>query len=134
MTGLTGAVRYMAPENGLQLPYNTSADVYSFGMVLWFIMALEPPFSCYTQEMLPKRVFQKGHRPAIMSKWTEEMSNLIKSCWDADLHQRPDCQAIQENLREQILTIAPDAAISLEQDESIRSSASSLRPKAALSA
>ena len=45
MTKLTGGIRYMSPEVGLGLPYNLKADVYSWSMLMWYIMALEPPVS-----------------------------------------------------------------------------------------
>eukprot|EP00555_Chaetoceros_dichaeta_P007741 CAMPEP_0198257488 /NCGR_PEP_ID=MMETSP1447-20131203/7159_1 /TAXON_ID=420782 /ORGANISM="Chaetoceros dichaeta, Strain CCMP1751" /LENGTH=316 /DNA_ID=CAMNT_0043944407 /DNA_START=55 /DNA_END=1002 /DNA_ORIENTATION=+ len=35
LTGYTGSLLYMAPEVALSKPYNRSADVYSFGMLLW---------------------------------------------------------------------------------------------------
>lgn len=35
----------MAPEVGLGLPYNLKADVYSWSMLMWYILALEPPVS-----------------------------------------------------------------------------------------
>ena len=34
----------MAPEVGLGQPYNLAADVYSWSMLMWFMLALEPPF------------------------------------------------------------------------------------------
>jgi hypothetical protein len=39
----TGAIRYMAPEVGKGEPYNLKADVYSWSMLFWFIIKLEPP-------------------------------------------------------------------------------------------
>jgi len=38
-------MRNQAPEVGLGLPYNLKADVYSWAMLMWYIMALEPPVS-----------------------------------------------------------------------------------------
>ena len=45
MTGLAGTFHWMAPEI-LQScnNYSHKADVYSYGIVMWEIMAREPPF------------------------------------------------------------------------------------------
>ena len=45
-----GTPRYMAPEvitttEGARLAYGPSADVYSFGMLLWEVMRPSPPLS-----------------------------------------------------------------------------------------
>ena len=40
LTGTTGSFRYMAPEVSLGKPYNLTADVYSWSMIMWFILAL----------------------------------------------------------------------------------------------
>lgn len=42
LTGFTGSIRYMAPEVAKSQPYNLSADVYSYGMLLWHVFANEP--------------------------------------------------------------------------------------------
>lgn len=44
LTALTGSMRYMAPEVALKKPYNEKADVYSFGILLYEIVALAPSF------------------------------------------------------------------------------------------
>jgi len=44
LTALTGSMRYMAPEVALKKPYNEKADIYSFGILLYEIVALAPSF------------------------------------------------------------------------------------------
>jgi len=39
MSGETGSLRYMAPEVADNRPYNHKADVYSFGIILWEMVA-----------------------------------------------------------------------------------------------
>ena len=41
ITGLTGTLRVMAPEVIQCLPYGLSADVYSFGILLWEVFSCE---------------------------------------------------------------------------------------------
>ena len=45
LTGLTGSIRYMAPEVAFRKPYNLKCDVYSFGLLLFEMIALKPPFT-----------------------------------------------------------------------------------------
>ena len=50
MSGETGSLRYMAPEVASSKPYNQKADVYSFGMILWELVAYEKPFNGMNRE------------------------------------------------------------------------------------
>ena len=82
----------MAPEMVLKKPYNTSLDIYSFGMLLWALCALEEPFDAMDVEKHRKSVSIKGQRPKC-SKWakdlkcakTIELTGLIEACWSADI-------------------------------------------------
>jgi serine/threonine protein kinase len=103
LTGFTGAVRYMAPEVGLSKPYNLSADVYSWSMIMWFILALEPPFGLYTNSMIADRVFKRGSRPAVFKKWSVSISNLMQRSWDTDLTKRPSFRDISTVLKEELI-------------------------------
>lgn len=102
MTSFTGAVRYMAPEVGLGMPYNLSVDVYSWSMILWFIMALEPPYGFYTEDMIIDRVFKRGSRPAVFESWSHELGNLMKCSWDSTISKRPSFSDICSVLRSEM--------------------------------
>jgi len=103
MTSMTGAIRYMAPEVGLGYPYNLSADVYSWSMVMWFILALEPPFGFFTEDMIVSRVHSRGFRPAIFRRWNEVIGGLLKAAWDPDLHERPNFLEITLVLKQELI-------------------------------
>eukprot|EP00526_Cylindrotheca_closterium_P010359 CAMPEP_0113655706 /NCGR_PEP_ID=MMETSP0017_2-20120614/29872_1 /TAXON_ID=2856 /ORGANISM="Cylindrotheca closterium" /LENGTH=403 /DNA_ID=CAMNT_0000569017 /DNA_START=13 /DNA_END=1224 /DNA_ORIENTATION=+ /assembly_acc=CAM_ASM_000147 len=102
MTSFTGAVRYMAPEVGLGMPYNLSVDVYSWSMILWFILALEPPYGFYTEDMIIDRVFKRGSRPAVFESWSHELGNLMKCSWDSTISKRPGFSEICSALRSEM--------------------------------
>ncbi|EEC44338.1 predicted protein, partial [Phaeodactylum tricornutum CCAP 1055/1] len=102
MTGFTGAVRYMAPEVGLRQPYNLKADIYSWSMLMWYMMALEPPMGFYSPSMFIDRVFQKGYRPAVKEKWPEGLKQLMKDAWSDDTEERPSFQEIMTVLTNEV--------------------------------
>jgi len=114
LTGFTGAVRYMAPEVAKKQPYNLSADVYSFGILFWYMMALEPPFCLYTNEMIVDRVCTKGSRPLALASWPEDYGNLMKLCWNENSKIRPTFKDIKESLRKLILEGFPHVSSVLD--------------------
>ena len=111
MTGFTGAIRYMAPEVGRRQRYNEKADVYSWTMLLWHIMALEPPLGLYTPNMMVDRVFIKGTRPVVKESWPLPIQQLLRTGWDQDIPKRPSM--------EDILQILDDLIGTLKQSESL---------------
>lgn len=88
MSGETGSLRYMAPEVADCRPYNQKADVYSFGIILWELVAFKKPYDGMNREEFYSRVVHGGERPAINKKWPEDLVLLMKSCWDAESSQR----------------------------------------------
>lgn len=105
MTGCTGAIRYMSPENLQGKPYNLKTDVYSWAMIMWNILALEPPFALYTEQMIIDRVSKRGYRPKIFSTWSPRMAATIRSSWSANIKERPSFAEIQAKLIEEKLEV-----------------------------
>ena len=101
LTSMTGAVRYMAPEVAAGLPYNQSADVYSWSMLMFYMMALEPPFGFYTERMIIERSC-KGYRPTIFKKWPSAIKKVLASAWDGDLRNRPSFLDISLVLKKEL--------------------------------
>ena len=90
LTGLTGSRMYMAPEVVLCKFYGLSADVYSFGIMLWEIMSLEFPFQLFDIKDHMLFVVKRGYRPTIGRKWPERVKSIIKKCWAQNPADRPD--------------------------------------------
>jgi serine/threonine protein kinase len=111
MTGMTGALRYMAPEVGLGNPYNLSADVYSWSMIMWYILALEPPFGMYTPDMIADRVFKRGSRPAIFRSWPETIANVMQRAWSPDISFRPSFGDIRVVLKHELIFVDSDSTV-----------------------
>ena len=52
MTGNTGTLRYMAPEVYLSQKYNLNVDVYSLGLIMYYLFSNEVPFNNYTPDKM----------------------------------------------------------------------------------
>jgi len=115
----TGSRRYMAPEVAKKERYNLSADVYSFGILLWEICSLEKPFEGYTETEHTNLVLNKHRRPKLdgsaVKGWPQEVIALMKSCWDPDLHIRPETSEVLIVLKEGYKTVTKGSTyVSLE--------------------
>mmetsp|Transcript_28203 Transcript_28203/g.57253 ORF Transcript_28203/g.57253 Transcript_28203/m.57253 type:complete len:132 (+) Transcript_28203:1269-1664(+) len=121
MSGETGSMRYMAPEVHISKPYNLSADIHSFAMLLWEMMALEKPFVQYSVKLFQDKVIKNGFRPKIDDAWSEEIKTLLKSSWDVDLRKRPSSDEVAEVLRKEIAKIRDGGDMSDLQHDRRRS-------------
>src|SRR5438874_2735924 len=84
-----GIVSYIAPEV-LQGKKNTKeSDVYSIGMLMWEIFAGHPPFDDRAHDF--HLIFQicEGLRPQILPEISDDYTQMMKKCWDADPSKRP---------------------------------------------
>ena len=89
----------MSSEVANCLPYNQSADTYSFSLLLWQILKLEKPFEIYdTRASFQIKVVQKGARPKVDPSWHPKLGPLVKKGWDANLHNRPSMASILSTL------------------------------------
>eukprot|EP00561_Arcocellulus_cornucervis_P005941 CAMPEP_0185828626 /NCGR_PEP_ID=MMETSP1322-20130828/32649_1 /TAXON_ID=265543 /ORGANISM="Minutocellus polymorphus, Strain RCC2270" /LENGTH=400 /DNA_ID=CAMNT_0028526367 /DNA_START=50 /DNA_END=1252 /DNA_ORIENTATION=- len=114
MSGNTGSLRYMAPEVALEKPYNSSVDVYSFGILFWQITSLETPFTGFSLNMHNDRVIRGGLRPALNPKIGPGLNNLMKNCWSTEIHERPTFQEVAEVLRNEVSVLRGDSECILD--------------------
>lgn len=111
MTGRTGSRRYMAPEVANDYPYDKSVDVYSFGILLWEICALEKPFYRYSSQRHMREVVIGGDRPKMDSsyttQWPTSLQSLMKSCWSSEVLNRPSFSVVKQNLESILKELSP---------------------------
>lgn len=117
LTGGTGTMRYMAPEIVKYNPYNLSADVFSFGVLLWQIMSCIIPYETFSVGMYKKLVVYNGFRLPLDRSWPSSYSNLISRCWSASSSERPKFREIKEVLRLNIENLG--GAIREEEEEKV---------------
>ena len=92
MTGQAGTFHWMAPEVLMNQPYSEKADVYSFGIVLWEILAREPPFAKMKPLEIAKKVVEESERPSLSSipeDCPKEIIIIMRACWDQNASRRP---------------------------------------------
>eukprot|EP00571_Detonula_confervacea_P011975 CAMPEP_0172306786 /NCGR_PEP_ID=MMETSP1058-20130122/7784_1 /TAXON_ID=83371 /ORGANISM="Detonula confervacea, Strain CCMP 353" /LENGTH=526 /DNA_ID=CAMNT_0013018779 /DNA_START=12 /DNA_END=1592 /DNA_ORIENTATION=+ len=104
---MAGTPRYMSPECGMYQPYNLSADVYSFSMLLWEILTLEKPLKDYTYTRLKNEIFIDGERPKIGKVFNKKMRVLVASGWSQNPNHRPSIDRVYEELKSEYLKLAP---------------------------
>lgn len=121
MTSPTGTLRYMAPEVMLGIRYSLSADVYSFGILLWELLTSQRPFVHMTIEYHRLYVVHKEKRPILNHDttygWPEPIISLVESCWQANATTRPSFDSIAKMLQEE--TIGLDENVINELSRSV---------------
>ncbi|XP_064541826.1 mitogen-activated protein kinase kinase kinase 7-like [Drosophila montana] len=95
MTGNIGTPSYMAPEVVHAKVYTEKSDVFSFGIVLWEVLAQKKPFYHLENREHFAILFQigSGKHPILEDvKNYPDVQNLryvIRSCWKMEPKKRP---------------------------------------------
>ena len=97
MTKMAGTPMWMAPEIIEGKDYTLSADVFSFGMLLYEMNTFQRPFPMM-ESMKVVQAIKNGQRPQIPDTVEKNMRKLIESCWDKDPANRPPFVVIFEKL------------------------------------
>jgi hypothetical protein len=94
-----------APEVVLCKEYGLSADVFSYAILFWQVMALEMPFTKYDTDQHFTRVVLKGERPRKLPFLSPMVTLLLEECWSGDRSARPGFKRICETLKAELCTI-----------------------------
>ena len=87
MTGETGTYRYMAPEVIMHKKYNASVDIWSFGMIMYFMYFMVPFLGMNTYEIV-HTVSKESFK--LYFTETSDISKLIQKCTMWDSSTRPE--------------------------------------------
>jgi len=105
LSGNTGSLRYMSPEVARNEPYNLTADVYSFGLLLWQICSLLLPYDGMNRQDHSELVVYGNERPPLDSRWSTPLRILIKRAWEPDPSVRPSMDNIYKILKREICAL-----------------------------
>jgi tRNA A-37 threonylcarbamoyl transferase component Bud32 len=93
-----GPIRWMAPEAlGKQL-YSTKSDVWTFGLVLYEIVARQEPHASDDLFNVGLKIRDEGYTPEVPKTCPPVLHQIMQMCWKVDPEQRPEMSTICELL------------------------------------
>src|SRR5436190_12521010 len=96
-TKIYGVMPYVAPEVLRGKLYTQAADIYSFGMVMYFVATGKQPFADCAHDQDLVLSICNGIRPEITEKDAPKCYiDLMKRCWDPNPDNRPNAREIEE--------------------------------------
>ena len=84
-----GTPYYIAPEILKGRAYNNKADIWSMGILLYEMCALDVPIKAANLHDLYKRIMNFRHVPSLPRQYSKEVKDLIKSMLCTDGSRRP---------------------------------------------
>src|ERR1044072_8379465 len=95
-----GVMPYVSPEVLLGKPYTQAADIYSFGMIMYFIATGRQPFSDRAHDQPLVLSICNRITPEITGKEVPECYiDLMKECWDPNPENRPNTIEMERSIR-----------------------------------
>jgi serine/threonine protein kinase len=110
MTGETGSFRFMAPEVFRHEQYGRPVDVYSFAMILYYMLEGAPPWADLDGVTAVRAAALQHDRPPMPRHWEIQLRHLLSASWAEEPHSRPSFAAVLEIL-ENVYVIANDCPI-----------------------
>lgn len=103
-----GTPLYEAPELFDGLEYNSSADVYSFGLTLWTFYTCEtlPWLQQFTDVNDFWDAISDGMRPELDDKCPKRLADLMMKCWQHDAKARPTMESVATELAHILVDIS----------------------------
>src|SRR3954471_14182797 len=98
-TKIYGVMPYVAPEVLREKPYTQAADIYSFGMIMYFVATGRQPFADCAHDQNLALSICNGIRPDITEKEAPKCYiDLVKKCWDPNPDNRPNAIEIYRSI------------------------------------
>ena len=94
-----GTMQWCAPElmqSGNQ--YDSTVDVYAWGITLWELWTLESPYRGLRQIQFANLVLHYSARPTLPKEQPKDLVNLLNRCWAQNRKKRPPFRLIREKL------------------------------------
>jgi len=98
----TGPVKWMAPE-ALDGEYTEASDTWSFGILVWELVAGEEPHSNENSVVLGYKILNKGLKPKIPKDTDKTLKHIMEICW-----KRPSQRPTMGKIIATISKVAPE--------------------------
>ncbi|POG82761.1 kinase-like domain-containing protein [Rhizophagus irregularis DAOM 181602=DAOM 197198] len=96
-TKILGVIPYVAPEVLRGKSYTKAADIYSFGMIMYFVATGRQPFYNRAHDNLLALDICNGNSPEINEPEAPRCYiDLMKKCWDLNPKNRPHINEVDE--------------------------------------
>ena len=96
MTGNTGTLRYMAPEVFKKKNYNLKVDIYSIGMIIYFIFKMKLPFDGYDKKTIIE--YLDHDRNMKFNLQNVIVKKVIENCINKNIEKRFDIIQLSEQI------------------------------------
>jgi len=91
---IMGVLPYVAPEVLLGKPYTYASDIYSFGIIMYELLANEYPYPEMDDTELALKICN-GYRPNIDNvPLPQLLKDLIGKCWNTYSNKRPSAEEL----------------------------------------
>lgn len=119
LTGGVGNELFMSPEMMREEEYDNKTDVYSFGIVLYFIFVGELPHQTLREKIMLEKIILPVESPSI----SKCCIDLISKCISPSPKERPSFNEILDYLRKNnyILSSDVDPLIVKQRDDELES-------------
>ncbi|CAD7696416.1 unnamed protein product [Ostreobium quekettii] len=98
---LPGTFAFMAPEVSEGRPHSYCSDVFGFGLTLFELIALSPPYRGLRSEVVIQNRKKKGADPGVFpEECPRELIDLVRRCIDPEGKRRPSMSAVVAELDE----------------------------------
>jgi serine/threonine protein kinase len=120
--GEDGPLRYQAPEVYQREELTFASDVYSYGMILYHLFEVCPPFAHLTPEDAAKAASQ-GQRPAwektnlVGQTVSHKIKEIVEKCWHPVPTSRCDLPTIIDSLQDIASHLKPSVTTRNPTDE-----------------
>src|SRR5438045_5023052 len=98
-TKIYGVMPYVTTEVLRGKPYTQAADIYSFGMVMYFVATHRQPFADCAHDQNLALSICNGIRHEIIEKEAPKCYiDLMKKCWDPNPDNRPNAIEVGKSI------------------------------------
>jgi serine/threonine protein kinase len=89
----------MAPESITTRTYSKKSDVWSFGIVVYEIVAQQEPYTGMNIFEVAVAIRDRGLTPKIPDECPQKLRQLMEMCWQKEPNLRPTIEVICAILR-----------------------------------